>query len=156
VARHAAGANPITAVDVNGYLREAAALAEVEGLPDRITFQEDEAENLNIPDHSIDVSLSFTVMEEVDADRMLSEIIRVTKRDGRIGVVVRAADMAWWTNLPLRPELLATIASAPRPGAAEHGCADASLYRRFRSAGLLTCTWGRSSRPIDQSMVPSR
>jgi ubiquinone/menaquinone biosynthesis C-methylase UbiE len=137
LARLTHGANPIIAVDVNGYLlREAGALAQAEGLADGITFREDDAERLRLADDSVDVSLSFTVMEEVDADRMLSEMIRVTRPGGRIGIVVRAADMAWWTNLPLSPEQLARIAAAPSPGAADNGCADASLYRRFQSSGL--------------------
>ena len=107
-----------------------------EGVTDHITFREDNAEALALPDNSIDVSLSFTVMEEVDADRMLHEMVRVTKPGGRVGVVVRAADMQLWTNLALRPDLLAKIKSAPGGGAADHGCADASLYQRFRAAGL--------------------
>jgi ubiquinone/menaquinone biosynthesis C-methylase UbiE len=137
LARLTAGANPITAVDVNGYLlREAAALADAEGLTDRITFREDDAEHLQLPDRSVDVSLSFTVMEEVNANRMLSEMMRVTRPGGRVAIVVRAADMAWWTNLALDPQQLARIASAPSAGAAAQGCADASLYRRFQSSGL--------------------
>src|SRR6266567_4176348 len=137
LARYTNGANPITAVDVNSYLlREAESLAMAEGLADRINFREDDAEALTLPDNSVDVSLSFTVMEAVDADRMLQEMVRVTKPGGRIGVVVRAADMQFWTNLALRPDLLAKIKSAPTAGAADHGCADASLYQRFRAAGL--------------------
>jgi SAM-dependent methyltransferase len=127
----------ITAVDVNSYLlREGASLARAEGLADRITFREDNAQALSLPDNSVDVSLSFTVMEEVNADRMLHEMVRVTKPGGRVGVVVRAADMEFWTNLALRPDLLAKIKSAPSAGAADLGCADASLYQRFRAAGL--------------------
>ena len=91
------------------HRREAASLARAEGLADRITFREDNAEALSLPDNSVDVSLSFTVMEEVDADRMLHEMVRVTKPGGRVGVVVRAADMELWTNLALRPDLLAKI-----------------------------------------------
>ena len=137
LARYTAGAHEITAVDVNSYLlREAASLARAEGLADRITFREDNAEALSLPDNSVDVSLSFTVMEEVDADRMLHEMVRVTKPGGRVGVVVRAADMQLWTNLALGPDLLDKIKSAPGGGAADHGCADASLYQRFRAAGL--------------------
>jgi SAM-dependent methyltransferase len=88
-------------------------VSAAEGLADRITFREGNAEALAPPDNSVEVSLSFTVMEEVDADRMLHEMIRVTKPGGRIGVVVRAVDMQFWTNLALRPELLVKIKSAP-------------------------------------------
>jgi SAM-dependent methyltransferase len=143
LARYTAGANEITAVDVNGYLlREATFLARAEGLADRITFLECNAEALALPDNSVDVSLSFTVMEEVDADRMLQEMIRVTKPGGRVGVLVRAADMQLWTNLPVRPELLAKIKSSPSAGAADQGCADVSLYQRFRAAGLHELSMG--------------
>jgi SAM-dependent methyltransferase len=137
LARYTAGANKITAVDVNSYLlREATSLAAAEGLADRITFREENAEALALPDNSVDVSLSFTVMEEVDADKMLQEMIRVTKPGGRVGVVVRAADMQFWTNLPLGQDLLAKIKASPSAGAADRGCADESLYQRFRTAGL--------------------
>jgi len=143
LARYTAGANEITAVDVNSYLlREATSLAKAEGIADRITFREGNAEALALPDNSVDVSLSFTVMEEVDADRMLREMIRVTKPGGRVGVVVRATDMQLWTNLSLHPELLAKVKSAPGGGAADHGCADASLYARFRAAGLHDLNMG--------------
>src|SRR6266566_3029442 len=65
LARYTAGAHEITAVDVNSYLLpEAASLARAEGLADRITFREDNAEALALQDNSVDVSLPFTVMEE--------------------------------------------------------------------------------------------
>jgi hypothetical protein len=56
--------------------------------------------------------------------------------------VVRAADRQFWTNLALRSDLLAKIKSAPSAGAADHGCADASLYQRFRAAGLRDLKMG--------------
>jgi len=137
LARYTTSTNEITAVDINGYLlREAESLATAEGLLERITFREENAEALALPDNSVEVSLSFTVMEEVDADRMLHEMVRVTRPGGRVGVVVRAVDMQFWTNLALRPELLTKIKAAPSAGVADHGCADASLYRRFQAAGL--------------------
>jgi SAM-dependent methyltransferase len=137
------GANPITAVDVNDYLLgEAESATRSEGLADSITFQQGDAEALPFASDSFDVTLSVTVMEEVDAERMLAELIRVTKPGGRIGVVVRATDMPLWMNLDLSPELRARINAAPRAGAEEHGCADASLYRRFRTAGLTDLRMG--------------
>ncbi len=143
IARHTAGANHVTAVDVNGYLlREAISLTNAEFPPDRVTFREEDAEELSYPSNSFDACLSFTVMEEGDADRMLAEMVRVTRPGGRVGVVVRAADMRLWTNLQLRPGLLAKLESAPGAGAAERGCADASLYRRIASAGLTNLTLG--------------
>jgi SAM-dependent methyltransferase len=137
IARYTAGANHVTAVDVNGYLlREAISLTSTDFSPDHLTFREENAEELSFPSDSFDTCLSFTVMEEVDADRMLAEMLRVTRPGGRVGVVVRAADMRLWTNLSVRPELLVQVESAPGAGAGERGCADASLYRRFASAGL--------------------
>src|SRR6266487_471 len=67
---------------------------------------------------------------------MLHEMVRVTKPGGRVGVVVRAVDVQLWTNLALGPDSLDKITPAPGAGAADHGCADASLYQRFRAAGL--------------------
>jgi SAM-dependent methyltransferase len=143
LARTTAGANPITAVDVNDYLLgEAKSATRSQGLADSITFQHGDAEALPLASDSFDVTLSVTVMEEVDANRMLAELIRVTKPGGRIGVVVRATDMPLWMNLDLSPELRATVDAAPRAGAEEHGCADSSLYSRFRTAGLTNLRMG--------------
>ena len=45
------------------------------------TLLEDQvlAESLPFSDNSFDVTMSVTVIEEVDADRMLAEMVRVTK-----------------------------------------------------------------------------
>jgi hypothetical protein len=69
-------------------------------------------------------------MEEGDADRMLAELVRVTKPGGRVAVIVRAVDMPSWVNLPLSA---AVRGKADQPGmvsggVAAAGCADASLY----------------------------
>ena len=140
------GAGGIVAVDVNRYfLREAADLAAAEGLAGRIAFQEGSALDLPFPAESFDVTVSCTVMEEVDADRMLAEMIRVTRPGGRIGVMVRATDLRGWNSLPLPPDLWAktdVIGGAAGAGVAEGGCADASLYRRFREAGLADLVVG--------------
>jgi ubiquinone/menaquinone biosynthesis C-methylase UbiE len=132
-------ANPITAIDRSPYmLREAAYLARKEELEEVIKFQEGNAEKLPFPDSSFAVTISTTVMEHVNADLMLAEMVRVTKPGGRIGVIVRAEDRPYLVNLPLRAELKSK-AEAPggaRPGVDPQGCGDASLYRRFRKAGL--------------------
>jgi SAM-dependent methyltransferase len=126
----------ITAVDVNPYLlREARLLAEQEGLGGLIAFQEGDALTLPFPDPAFDVSYSATVMEEGDADRMLAELIRVTRPGGRIGAIVRAVDMAPWINVPLPPALRAKV-SQPGGPVTPGGCADATLYDRFVRAGL--------------------
>jgi SAM-dependent methyltransferase len=80
LAGHTAGANPITAVDVNRYLlQEAQALARAAGLQGVITFQEGNGLALPLPDAGFDVTLSLTVLEEGDADRMLAELVRITR-----------------------------------------------------------------------------
>jgi SAM-dependent methyltransferase len=144
IARRTKGANRIIDIDINLYLlHEAAALAKEAGLADQITFQEGHAEAIPMVANSVDVALSFTVMEEGDADRMLAELVRVTRPGGRVAAIVRATDMPSWVNLPLSQ---AVRAKADQPGmasggAAAAGCADTSLYRRFHAAGLtgLTC-----------------
>jgi SAM-dependent methyltransferase len=131
------GTNPIVGVDISSHLiREATAMSRSEGLERVIEFREGSAEALPFPDNSFDVSMSFTVIQSVDADRMLGEMVRVTKSGGRIAVVANGGDQPKIINLPLRAELKAK-AEAPRGDAANpQGCADASLYRRFHQAGL--------------------
>ena len=140
IARRTAGANAILDIDINPYLlREAAALAAREGLAERIEFREDSAEALPLADASIDVALALTVMEEGDADRMMAELMRATRPGGRVGAIVRAQDMSWWSNLPLNPALRAKVdrAGVLGGGVSPTGCADASLYSRFCAAGLI-------------------
>jgi SAM-dependent methyltransferase len=133
------GANRLIGRDMSPYLlREARALARREGLLDHIDFGEGRAEALPLPDGAVDVALSSTVFEEGDADRMLSEIVRVTRPGGRVGITVRAVDMPFWVNLPLPPALKAKV-DAPGiigGGMAPRGVADMSLYRRLGALGL--------------------
>jgi hypothetical protein len=77
-------------------------------------------------------------MEEGDANRMLAELVRVTRPGGRVAVIVRSCDMPSWSNLPISPALRAKVDQPGLIGAgvATAGCADASLYRRFYAAGL--------------------
>ncbi len=157
LARNTAGANPITALDVNDYLlREALALTTSAGLADHVTFQHGDAEELPLASESVDVALSFTVMEEVDAERMLAEMIRVTRPGGRVGIVVRATDMRPWMNLQLPPSLLAAVEAVPGAGAADLGCSDAALYRRFIDAGLQPKLMGPQLAPDRAEESPER
>src|SRR3990170_1786010 len=136
LARHTNGANHIVGVDINQYLlREAAALAKKEGIEGAIELREGNAEALPFADSHFDVTMACTVMEEGNADRMLAECVRVTKSGGRVAVIVRSLDMPWWVNLPLRADLKKK-AEAQRGNVLKEGCADASLYRRMRQAGL--------------------
>ena len=133
------GANPIFAADVNSYLmREAAALATREGLDKYIEFLPGDATYLPFENDRFDCTISCTVMEEGDADRMLGEFVRVTKPGGKVGSVTRSTDLPRWVNLPLSAPLKAKVES-PRffaGNVTDEGCADASLYRRVHEAGL--------------------
>lgn len=143
LARQTRGANRILGFDINRYLlREAAALATKDGLADALTLQEGNAEALPLPDSSVDVAFACTVLEEGDADKMLAEMVRVTRPGGRVAVIVRALDASWWVNLPLQAALKAKVQAPGRvaSGAAAGGCADASIYRRFHRAGLTQLT----------------
>ena len=118
-------------------------------------------EALPLPDGAVDVALSSTVFQEGDADRMLAEIVRVTRPGGRIGVIVRAVDMPFWVNLPLDPPLKAKV-DAPNMiggGVAPRGVADASLYHRLNALGLASSNafrnWSRSCRDQSASSVTS-
>jgi SAM-dependent methyltransferase len=143
LARYAGGSEPVVGVDVNRYLlREAASLARAQDLADRVRFEEGNAESLPFPDASFDVAVSCTVMEEVNADRMLAEMLRVTRPGGRIGVMVRAVDVRWWISLSLPSEMKAALEMVQGAGLSEGGCADVSLYRRFVAAGLINLRMG--------------
>ena len=139
LARRTAGANRLIGRDMSPFLlREARALARREGLLDHIDFGEGRAEALPLANGAVDVALSSTVFEEGDADLMLSEIVRVTRPGGRIGIIVRAIDMPFWVNLPLDPALKAKV-NAPGiigGGMSSRGVADASLYNRLHALGL--------------------
>jgi ubiquinone/menaquinone biosynthesis C-methylase UbiE len=132
-------AHTITAVDINRYLlREAEMLVRKNGLEHIITLKEGSAEALPFPENHFDVSLSLTVMEEGNADRMLAELTRVTKPGGRIAAIVRADDCPALLTPRLRPEIEAKAVRAVAAGVVEGGCADASLYRRFHLARLVS------------------
>jgi ubiquinone/menaquinone biosynthesis C-methylase UbiE len=139
LAQRTRGANRIVGVDINRFLlREAMALVKQQGLEHIVTFEEGNAEALPFPDNSFDVTMSSTVIQRVDADRMLAEMVRVTKPGGRVAVVGHAHDMSRWVNLPLRTELKTKVEA---PGWADEsghprGCDDASLYQRVLQAGL--------------------
>jgi SAM-dependent methyltransferase len=142
IARRTAGANRIIDVDISPYLlREAASLARQAGFADCIRFQEGHAEAIPLGANSVDVALSFTVMEEGDADQMLAELVRVTRPGGRVAAIVRSLDLPLWANAALGPAVRAKVDMPGMGGVAPAGCADASLYQRFRKAGLtgLTC-----------------
>jgi len=140
LAKRTQGSSRIVGADVNRYLlREAAALAKRDRLDRFIEFQEGDAEALPFPDDHFDATISCTVMEEGDADRMLGQFVRVTKSGGKVGSVVRSTDLPRWANLPLPADLKRKVDSAEffAGNVNDQGCADASLYRRMNRAGLV-------------------
>jgi SAM-dependent methyltransferase len=137
LARWLGSANPITAADVNPFLlQEAAQLAAAEGLAGAIGFIEGNAEALPFEDEAFDCVYSVTVFEECDAERAITEAMRVVRPGGRVGLVVRALDMPQWWNLTL-PETVLRKVEAPPHSIAPAGVADRSLYRRMREAGFV-------------------
>jgi ubiquinone/menaquinone biosynthesis C-methylase UbiE len=103
---------------------------------ERIRFAPGSALALPFADRTFDCIFSVTVLEECDADQAIAEMMRVARPGARIGLVVRAIDIAQWWNLALPAELRAKAAIPPQsvgPG----GVADASLYARMRRAGLV-------------------
>jgi len=130
------GKNRIVGVDLNQYLlREAAVLAKKAGVHGVIELRKGNAEFLPFSGNSFDLTIACTVMEEGDADRMLAECVRVTKPGGRVAILVRSIDTSGLVNLSL-PAELKQKAESQSGNAQEQGCADASLYRRMRRAGL--------------------
>jgi ubiquinone/menaquinone biosynthesis C-methylase UbiE len=139
LARHTGRANHIVGVDISRYvLREATALARREGLEGVVEFREGSAEALPFPENSFDVVMSSTVIQRVNADRMLREMVRVTKPGGRVAVVGHAHDMPRWVNLELSAALKAKVEAPGWASDRGHqlGCDDASLYQRLHQAGL--------------------
>jgi SAM-dependent methyltransferase len=138
LAHRIGGAHRIIGVDINPYLlKEAKALARRDGLEAALEFRDGNAESLPFADNSFDVTMSVTVIEEVNAARMIAEMVRVTKPDGRVAVVARAMDMPFLMNAPLPAALKAKVeAPGAVGGVGPQGCADASLYRRMHRAGL--------------------
>jgi ubiquinone/menaquinone biosynthesis C-methylase UbiE len=77
----------VTGIDyVPGLLDRARARARAEGLP--ITFAEGDAEAMLVPDRAFDVVLSSVgVMFTPNQEQAASELLRVTRPGGRIGLV---------------------------------------------------------------------
>ena len=136
LARQTGGKNKIVGVDINPFLLgEAIALTKSEGLGGLIDFREGNAESLPIADGTFDVTVSCTLLEEGDADKMMKEMIRVTKPGGRLAVTVRSKDMPFLVNVPIEAGIKSKIEKAGGD-VVEKGCADVGLYRRLRRAGL--------------------
>ncbi len=138
LAEYTGGKNPITGLDINAFLRrEAEMLGQAAGFADIIDVIEGDAHALPVTDGAYDITLSVTMLEEVDAERAIAELVRVTRPGGRVGVIVRALDIAPLVSAELSETVAAGVLSGLRSiGAAQQGCADASLYRHLAGAGL--------------------
>lgn len=101
----------VTSTDyVPSLLESGRTRAQAEGYP--IQFQQADAENLPFPDASFDVVMStFGVMFTPDQDKAASELLRVCKRGGKIG-------LANWTPESFIGQVFKTIGKyvAPPPG----------------------------------------
>jgi SAM-dependent methyltransferase len=138
LAQHTGRANPIVAVDLNRYLLdEAETLATTEGAHDIIAFREANAAALPFADNSFHVTMACTVLEEGDANQIVAEMVRVTQPGGHVAILVWGNDMPSFVNLEVGSVLKAKVeAPLGLHVLAQGGCADASLYRRMRDAGL--------------------
>lgn len=138
LSRSTAGRNPIDTLDANPFLLGVAReLAETEGVREPITFHLGGAEALPFPEGHFDVVISATLLEEVQADRALAEMVRVTRPGGCVAAVVRAVDLPAWTSLHLSADTRAQVENGEMGGPlAQGGCADGSLAQRLTAAGL--------------------
>lgn len=140
LARRTGQKNAIIATDINRYLlSEARHLADREGLARTIRFEEADGAELPYADDEFDVVISCTVLEEGQADTMVSELARVTNPGGRLVAMTRAVDVNWYVHLPVPDEFGAKLnALGPSTGAGvgEGGCADASLYGLLSKLGF--------------------
>jgi SAM-dependent methyltransferase len=100
----------VTSTDyVSSLLESGRARAQAEG--HTIQFREADAENLPFPDKSFDAVLStFGVMFTADQDQAASELVRVCKPGGKIG-------LANWTPESFIGQLFKTIANYVPPAA---------------------------------------
>lgn len=132
--RHTDGQNPLTVLDISPYLLgEARIAARKAGAA--MEFAEASAEELPFPDNSFDAAYTITVLEECSAEKGLSELVRVVKPGGRVGVIVRGTDLHQWWNLPVSANLRAKI-SLPAASVSAGGVASAAVYDLAIAAGL--------------------
>ncbi len=70
-----------------------------------------------------------------------------------MAAMVRALDIPWVVNVPLRPEVKTKV-QIPRGFVEAQGCADVSLYRRFHLAGLTQVQMWPQFAAFDQPHTP--
>jgi SAM-dependent methyltransferase len=130
-------AKPLTGMDLNAYfLREAESIAQSNGVADRLQFRHGNAEAIPFEADSFDLVLTYTVLEECDAEKVLAEIFRVLKPGGRVGVVVRAIDIPMFWHLPIDPAIASKV-KVPNVSISARGYGDASLPVRLGKTGYV-------------------
>jgi ubiquinone/menaquinone biosynthesis C-methylase UbiE len=96
--------------------------------------------------------MSITAIEELDADRLIAEMIRVTKPGGRVAVIARSVDLPFMMNAPMDAELKSKVNVPGIIGTVmPRGCADVSLYERLHRAGLTHLTTYPAAATFDTS-----
>lgn len=117
------------------FVREARRLARQQGLGSRVRFEVGNGARLRFRDGTFDATLAITVLLHVpDADRILKEMIRVTRPGGLVGV----QDQDFGTLALDHPDRALT--QRIMDGVARKIYADPwsgrTLYGKFRSLGL--------------------
>ena len=139
----------VTSTDyVPALLESGRARAQAEG--HAIQFQQADAENLPFPDASFDAVMStFGVMFTPNQEKAASELARVCKPGGRIG-------LANWTPESFIGQVFKTIgkympprraSSRPRCGARRQGSRSSSARPRGRSARPAASSCSATARP---------
>lgn len=147
-------ARPLTGMDLNAYfLREAESIARSNGVADRLKLRHGDAQAMPFEDCSFDIVLTYTVLEECDANSVLAEIFRVLKPGGRVAAVVRAVDIPVFWHLPIDP-VIASKVNVPNVLISANGCGDASLAERLGKAGYMNIQYWPSFYGTSNALSP--
>ena len=147
-------AEPVTGIDLNPcFLREAEAMAKQAGVAEEIDFRHGNAEEMPFQENTFDVVLTYTVLEECDADKVLAEIHRVLKPGGRVAAVVRAVDIPIYWHLPVDPTIASKV-KVPDVLISANGCGDATLPERLKSVGYVDVQYWPAFYGTSNAMSP--
>ena len=138
--QHTGGATPLTALDLSPYLLGEARITAAEAKA-AINFEHGSAEALPFADNSFDAAYTITVFEECDAAKALSELKRVVKPGGRVGIIVRGIELHAWWNMPIADDIRAKF-SLPASSVSAAGVATAALYDLCFKADLKSVRMG--------------
>lgn len=116
----------IVGIDLSDHLLEQAReKAKKSNL--QIDFTKADAHSLPYPDESFDVVISECSLSLMDQKKALSEMVRVLKPGGTLGI----ADIYWKENTPedLKQKLFELEGSGPKPWKAGRICLETPTYR---------------------------